>query len=77
MKKKFTLYLGIDQMALAGRLAEKSGKSLSALVGESMQYLFHELGLDVPPPEMTELESAAIAEREKHEGLAETKRNAP
>ena len=51
-KKKFTLYLGVDQMALAGRLAEKSGKSLSALVGEAMHYLFTELGLKADPPEI-------------------------
>ena len=52
-KKKYTLYLGVDQMALAGKLADKAGKSLSSLVGEAMHHLFKGLGLDVPPPEVT------------------------
>lgn len=51
-KKKYTLYLGVDQMALAGKLAEKSGRSLSSLVGESLHYMFEQLGLQSPPPEV-------------------------
>lgn len=51
-KSKYTLYLGVDQMAMAAKLAERSGKSVSALVGEALHYLFKDLGLEVDPPEL-------------------------
>ena len=39
-------------MAMAAKLAERSGKSVSALVGEALHYLFKDLGLEVDPPEL-------------------------
>lgn len=52
-KKKYTLYLGVDQMGLAAKLADVSGKSVSSLVGEALHGLFAQLGLEVEPPEIT------------------------
>jgi len=59
-KKTYQLYLGQDQMALAGRLAERVGRPLHELVGESLSYMFTELSL---PCKELEREAARFHKR--------------
>jgi hypothetical protein len=60
-KRAYRLYLEQDQMALAGRLAERVGKPLHVLVAESLSYIFEELGMSREKCERMKNEAIAFA----------------